>query len=136
MNLRGRFVTDADGRFEFSTVKPVGYPIPAGGPVGDLLRLQGRHNLRPAHIHFLIVKPGFKTQFAQVYSADDPNLETDAQFAVTRPLVGRYARGADGAWTLDQRFVVERGESRLPPPPISGKAAGERPTLEVLPRRG
>ena len=43
-------------------------PVPVNGPVGDLLRLQGRHNLRPAHIHFLIAKAGFKTQFAQVYS--------------------------------------------------------------------
>jgi catechol 1,2-dioxygenase len=87
MNLRGRFVTDAEGRFDFTTVKPAGYPVPVNGPVGDLLRLQGRHNLRPAHIHFLIAKAGFKTQFAQVYSDDDPNLDTDVQFAVTRPLV-------------------------------------------------
>jgi hydroxyquinol 1,2-dioxygenase len=132
MNLRG---TDADGRFEFRTVKPVGYPIPVNGPVGDLLRLQGRHNLRPAHIHFLIAKDGFKTQFAQLYADDDPNLETDVQFAVTRPLVGQFVAQADGSFLLQHRFVVARGESRLPRPPISGKAAGERPVPQVLPRR-
>ena len=134
MNLRGRFVTDARGRFEFRTVKPAGYPVPAAGPVGDLLRLQGRHNLRPAHIHFLIARPGFKTQFAQVYSADDPNLESDVQFAVTAPLVGRYVAENGGGWRLEQRFVLQAGESRLPLPPISGKAEGPRPMLEVLRR--
>jgi hydroxyquinol 1,2-dioxygenase len=135
MNLRGRFVTDAAGRFDFRTVKPAGYPVPVTGPVGDLLRLQGRHNLRPAHIHFLIAKAGFKTQFAQVYSADDPNLETDVQFAVMAPLIGRYVAQAAGGWLLEQRFVLQAGESRLPVPPISGKTDGSRPELEVLHRR-
>ena len=135
MNLRGRFVTDAAGRFEFRTVKPSGYPVPVDGPVGDLLRMQGRHNLRPAHIHFLILKAGFKTQFAQVYSADDPNLESDVQFAVTAPLIGRYVAQAAGGWLLEQRFVLQAGESRLPVPPIGGKAVGPRPRLEVLQRR-
>ena len=135
MNLRGRFVTDAAGRFELRTVKTAGYPVPANGPVGDLLRLQGRHNLRPAHIHFLIAKAGFKTQFAQVYSADDPNLETDVQFAVTASLVARYVAQTGGGWLVEQRFVLQAGESRLPVPPISGKAEGSRPRLEVLQRR-
>lgn len=135
MNLRGRFTTDATGRFELRTVKPSGYPVPVSGPVGDLLRIQGRHNLRPAHIHFLIAKPGFKTQFAQVYSSDDENLETDVVFAVTAPLVGRYVAQAEGGWLLTQRFVLQAGESRLPVPPISGKTDGPRPRLEVLQRR-
>jgi catechol 1,2-dioxygenase len=132
MNLRGRFVSNGEGRFEFRTVKPAGYPVPVSGPVGDLLRMQGRHNLRPAHVHFLIAKIGFKTQFAQVYSADDPNLESDVQFAVTASLVGRHVAQAEGGWLLEQRFVLQAGESRLPVPPISGRAEGQRPLLEVL----
>ena len=142
MNLRGLFVTDSDGRIAFRSIKPVGYPIPVSGPVGDLLRAQGRHNLRPAHIHFLIHKPGFKTQYSQVYSSDDPNLATDAQFAVTETLIGRYvlheneaAPGPDvnGPWySLDFTFTIELGEAKLPRPPITGKADGERPRREVL----
>ena len=31
INLRGKFTTDADGRFWFRTVKMVGYPIPTDG---------------------------------------------------------------------------------------------------------
>ncbi len=144
MNLRGHFMTDAQGRVCFRSVKPAGYPIPVRGPVGALLRAQGRHNLRPAHIHFMIHKPGYKTQYSQVYSSDDPNLETDVQFGVTQALIGRYvlhqeepAPDADvrGPWySLEHTFVIEPGEARLPRPPISGKAAGERPQLEILPR--
>jgi hydroxyquinol 1,2-dioxygenase len=145
MNLRGKFTTDAAGHVAFRSVKPAGYPIPLSGPVGALLRAQGRHNMRPAHIHFMISKPGLKTQFSQVYSSDDPNLETDVQFGVTRPLIGQYvlhsgeaAPAADvtGPWySLDHHFVIEPGESKLPRPPITGKAQGGRPQLAVLERR-
>jgi catechol 1,2-dioxygenase len=142
MNLRGRFVTDAEGHIAFRSVKPSGYPIPVGGPVGALLRAQGRHNLRPAHIHFLIYKHGFKTQCSQVYSSDDPNLDTDVQFAVTERLIGRYVLheseaapmpDVTGPWySLAFDFTIEPGEAKLPKPPITGKAAGERPRREVL----
>src|SRR6185437_2451126 len=67
MNLRGVFTTDPEGRFSFRSVKPAGYPIPIDGPVGDMLRAQGRHNMRPAHLHFLAYKDGFKTLISQIY---------------------------------------------------------------------
>jgi catechol 1,2-dioxygenase len=60
MNLRGKFVTDSEGRFWFSTVKMVGYPIPIDGVVGRMLNTQHRQPNRPAHLHALIFKPGFK----------------------------------------------------------------------------
>jgi hydroxyquinol 1,2-dioxygenase len=145
MNLRGKFSTDATGRIAFRSVKPAGYPIPIGGPVGALLTAQGRHNMRPAHIHFMIHKPGFKTQFSQVYSSDDPNLETDVQFGVTQALVGQYvlhdgepapADDVKGRWfSLDHHFVIEPGEATLPKPPITAKTSGDRPVLAVLERR-
>jgi protocatechuate 3,4-dioxygenase beta subunit len=127
MNLRGKFITDAQGHFGFRSVKPAGYPIPIDGPVGDLVRATGRHHYRPAHLHFLIFKPGFKTLISQIYVNDDERLETDAQFGVTRALVGNYVRhdgpapasDVTGEWySLDQTFVMEPGKSRLPKPPI------------------
>lgn len=127
MNLRGKFVTDKDGHFGFRSVKPAGYPIPIDGPVGDLLRAGKRHNYRPAHLHFLIVKEGYKTLISQIYVNDDDKLETDAQFGVTRALIGDYVRNegpapapdVKGEWySLEQTFVMERGKSRLPKPPI------------------
>jgi hydroxyquinol 1,2-dioxygenase len=144
MNLRGKFTTDKDGHLSFRSVKPAGYPIPVDGPVGDLIRVQGRHNMRPAHLHFLIYKPGFKTHISQVYVNDDKNLETDVQFGVTEALVGNYVRhdndkapapDVKGPWySLDYTFVMETGEAKLPRPPITAKAEGERPNLEVLER--
>lgn len=126
MNLRGKFTTDAKGYFGFRSVKPAGYPIPIDGPVGDLLGIAHRHNFRPAHLHFLILKEGFKTLISQIYTPDDPNLATDAQFGVTRALIGNYVRhdgpspaGEAGEWySLDQTFVMETGASKLPRAPI------------------
>lgn len=127
MNLRGKFTTDAAGRFGFRSVRPAGYPIPVDGPVGDLLRAAGRHNMRPAHLHFLIFKDGFKTLISQVYVKGDPHLDTDVQFGVTRALVGDYVRHDGGApaadvsgewYSFDQTFVMEPGVSKLPKPPI------------------
>ncbi len=123
MNLRGRFVTQADGSFSFRSVKPAGYPVPKDGPAGALLAAQGRHNMRPAHLHFLVFKPGFKTIASQVYDPEDPHLETDSQFGVTRALIGNYAKRADGSYALEFNFVVEPGEARRPIAPITGKAS-------------
>jgi len=144
MNLRGKFKTDANGLIHFRTVRPAGYPIPVDGPVGDFIRLQRRHNMRPAHLHFLIYKDGYKTHISQVYVNDDPNLETDVQFGVTRALVGNYIRhenerapAADvtGPWySLDFTFTIEAGIAKLPRPPITSKADGDRVQLEILKR--
>jgi len=145
MNLRGKFTTDKDGHISFRSVKPAGYPIPVDGPVGALLRKQGRHNMRPAHLHFLADKAGFKTLVSQVYAPDDPNLETDSQFGVTRHLIGDFVRQDSGTppapdvaapwYTLDYTFTMEPGQSRLPRPPITDKARGDRPQIERLRQR-
>jgi protocatechuate 3,4-dioxygenase beta subunit len=128
MNLRGKFTTDAAGHFSFRSVKPAGYPVPSDGPVGEMLRAQNRHPYRPAHIHFLGFKPGYKTLVTQVFVDDDEHLESDVVFEVTRALVGDYRRHDDGKppapgvrapwYTLSYRFVMESGEAILPKPPI------------------
>jgi len=127
-NLRGTFTTNAEGRFWFRSVKPAGYPVPTTGIVGQLLAAQNRHPFRPAHIHALIYKPGFKTVISQVYADDDPHLETDVQVGVTRALIGHFERhdeahphaaDAGSPWySLDYTYVMEKGEARLPIPPI------------------
>jgi catechol 1,2-dioxygenase len=144
MNLRGKFITDKDGRISFRSVKPAGYPIPIDGPVGELLRAAGRHNMRPSHLHFLVYKPGFKTLISQIYDPEDKNIETDCQFGVTRQLIANYVRhnepcqeapGVKAPWySLKHTFVMENGTARLPRPPISGKAKGERPQIPHLER--
>jgi catechol 1,2-dioxygenase len=127
-NLRGKFRTDVDGRFWFRSVKMVGYPIPADGVVGRLLRAQNRHPYRPAHLHALIYKPGFKVLISQVYDPHDSNLDTDTQFGVTEALIGDFQRYDEPHpsdpdvvppwYSLAYVYVMEPGEAVLPRPPI------------------
>jgi protocatechuate 3,4-dioxygenase beta subunit len=128
MNLRGQFRTDADGRYSFRSVRPAGYPVPMHGPSGDLLRAQRRSPFRPAHVHFMVSKPGFKTLITQVFVDDTRHLENDVTFSVTPGLIGRLKEHdtLDGApegftapWcSVVYDLVLARGESRLPTPPI------------------
>jgi catechol 1,2-dioxygenase len=128
MNLRGKFVTDQAGRFWFRTVKMAGYPIPTDTVVGRLLKAQNRHPFRPAHLHVLIFKEGYKTLISQVYAPDDPHLDTDVQFGVTRALIGDFRAhdephpadpGVETPWySLACTFTMEPGAARLPRPPI------------------
>jgi len=128
MNLRGKFVTDADGRFFFRSVMMVGYPIPTDGVVGRLLKSQGRHPYRPAHLHALVVKPGFKVLISQVYDPADPHLDSDVQFGVTKALIGDFVRHDEphptetnvaAPWySLDHVYRMDAGEAVLPRAPI------------------
>jgi catechol 1,2-dioxygenase len=128
MNLRGKFTTDADGRFAFRSVMMAGYPIPTNGVVGRLLKAQSRHPYRPAHLHALIFKPGFKVLISQVYDPADPHIDSDVQFGVTKALIGDFVSHAaphPGAadvvapwYSLDYVYRMEAGEAVLPRPPI------------------
>lgn len=127
MNLRGRLVSDAGGRFDYWTVKPAGYPIPIDGVVGELVKAQGRRHFRPAHLHALIHKPGYKTIASQIYPPDDPDLDRDCQFGVLPGLIGDFEThegpapkaGIASPWmSMDYTFVVEAGEAAWPRPPI------------------
>ena len=79
---------------------------------------------------------------SQVYDPDDKHINNDVQFGVTRHLIGGYVRhdepcasAADvkAPWySLKHTFVMESGTARLPKPPITGKAQGERPQIPHL----
>jgi catechol 1,2-dioxygenase/hydroxyquinol 1,2-dioxygenase len=79
-DYRGVFSTDADGLYVVRTVKPVGYSIPMDGPVGGMVKAQGRHGMRPAHIHFLVGAPGYRELVTALYLRDDPHLADDVVF--------------------------------------------------------
>lgn len=128
MNLRGKFTTDEKGDFWFRTVRMVGYPIPIDTVVGRLLAAQDRHPYRPAHLHALIFKTGFKTLVSQVYDPSDPHIDSDVQFGVTEATTGNYVchdephpedPSVKERWySLEYNYVMEPGESLLPRPPI------------------
>ncbi len=98
---RARFRADGSGKFWFRSVVPASYPIPDDGPVGDMLKLQGRHPFRPAHVHFMIGAPGCQTLVTHIFLAGDQYLDSDVVFGVKDSLIrsleqqepGRTARG-------------------------------------------
>jgi protocatechuate 3,4-dioxygenase beta subunit len=93
--LQGWARTDADGRYEFRTIRPA--PYPGNGP--------------PAHVHFYLSGAGYPRQEAEeLQFQDDAKVGADAaarsrregRFGGVRPI----ARDADGAWrcTFDMKL--------------------------------
>ena len=92
MHLRGKFRTDAEGRYLVRTVRPVHYPIPSDGPVGRMLRATGRHPWRPAHIHFVVSAESYEPVTTHIFDRGDEYLGSDAVFAVKDSLVCDFVR--------------------------------------------
>jgi catechol 1,2-dioxygenase len=106
-NNRGRFVTGADGKYSFRGIKPVSYPIPDDGPVGQMLGHLGRHPYRPAHMHYLVTAPGHQKVVTHTFVGEDPYLESDAVFGVKQTLVApfEHIRG-ETEWRSPFDFVL------------------------------
>jgi catechol 1,2-dioxygenase len=86
-NLRGKFRTNAEGKYHFYCLRPTAYSLPTDGPAGVMLNLMERHPMRPAHIHLMISQENYKPVTTQIFPKDDPYLTTDSVFAVKDDLV-------------------------------------------------
>ncbi|KAF2261725.1 aromatic compound dioxygenase [Lojkania enalia] len=95
MNLRGRFTTGKDGKYNFYCLRPVPYPIPYDGPAGKVLQALDRHPYRPAHIHFILTAPGYKPIVTQIFDRKSKYLEDDAVFAVKESLIVDFKPSKD-----------------------------------------
>jgi len=93
MDMRGTFHTDFEGRYCLRAVRPLSYSIPMDGPVGDLIRAQRRHGMRPAHTHFLISAPGYRELVTALYMGSDEYIDSDTVFGVTASLVTEPTSG-------------------------------------------
>jgi hydroxyquinol 1,2-dioxygenase len=102
---RGNMQSADDGRYWFWSVLPEAYPIPHDGPVGDLLTGAGRHPMRPAHIHFQISAPGYKTVTTHVFVDGDEYLDSDAVFGVKSSLIKGFEHHDAGTDTPDGRDI-------------------------------
>jgi hydroxyquinol 1,2-dioxygenase len=96
LRARGKIKTDAQGRYAFWTIKPVGYPIPTDGPVGKMLLNMGRHPYRPAHTHMIVTAPGHEPVTTHLFVEGDQYLESDAVFGVKDSLVEKFVRHEPG----------------------------------------
>jgi protocatechuate 3,4-dioxygenase beta subunit len=108
----GRCVSDAEGRYEFTTIKPGAYPW------------RNHPNAwRPAHIHLSLFGPSFLSRLVtQLYFPGDPLFAFDPIFnsipdpAARARLVARFDLEATQAeWALGYVFdIVLRGPAATP----------------------
>ncbi len=107
----GRTLTDADGRYRFTTVRPGAYPW------------GNHHNAwRPAHIHFSLFGAAFTQRLVtQMYFPDDPLFGQDPIFGVVpegarERLVSRFSLvDTVPQWALAYTFdIVLRGRDATP----------------------
>lgn len=87
---RAHMFTDENGAYSFWSLRPVPYPIPFDGPVGDLLRATQRNYFRPAHIHFMVSADGLRTLVTHVFTHDSEHLDDDAVFGVKQSLIKSF----------------------------------------------
>lgn len=109
-NNRGVFITGTDGRYWFEGIKPVSYPIPDDGPVGQLLAQLGRHPNRPAHMHFIISAEGYDRVTTHTFVEGDPYLQSDAVFGVKASLITGFEPVIDGStkWRSTYDFRLHK----------------------------
>src|SRR5829696_2779865 len=108
----GRCLTDAEGRYRFVTVKPGAYPW------------KNHHNAwRPAHIHFSLFGPAFRSRLiTQMYFPGDPLLEHDPIYQSVRDPKSRQRmistfdlETTEPEWALGYRFdIVLEGREATP----------------------
>ncbi len=118
-NLRGRFVTAADGSFAFRTVRPGGYALPDDGPVGRLARRLGLSLDRPAHLHFAVTAPGHHRLVTAIFDGSDSAINCDALSAVKPALIGTLRPEAAGH-SLDVALVLSPDATSKPNPSPKG----------------
>lgn len=105
MDWRAQFRTDDQGRYWFRATLPLGYTIPLDGPVGAMIRAQGRHGCRPAHTHFLIGAPGYRELVTAIYYGGDQYIGSDTVFGVSQSLIVEPKAGVPGTPFPDLRSI-------------------------------
>jgi len=85
--LRGKLITDTEGRFELRTIVPAPYTIPHDGPTGRMIAACGWHPWRPAHLHLLVSADGYESLTTQLFIDTSKYLDDDVASAVKDSLI-------------------------------------------------
>jgi len=109
-NNRRRIKLGKDGRYAFHSRQPSGYSVPPGGATDQLMQALGRHGNRPAHVHFFIEAPGYRTLTTQINFGDDPFAADDFAFGTREGLLPVPSRQGDSA-TIVFDFQLQRAVS-------------------------
>jgi protocatechuate 3,4-dioxygenase beta subunit len=98
--LHGAMRSDADGRYEYVTIRP------------------GHYDNNAAHVHYIVRAPGYKPRLLDLWFEDDPELltrrnagrpEIPVSFPQDVVAIRPVTRDADGTWrtTRDIEMVLE-----------------------------
>ncbi|MEM5317727.1 catechol 1,2-dioxygenase [Paraburkholderia sp. JHI869] len=115
-HLRATIRTDAEGRYSFRSIVPVGYSVPPAGKTQQLLDQLGRHGHRPAHIHFFVSAPNHRKLTTQINIDGDPHLWDDFAFATRDglvPEVERHSAGDGKPFGIEGEFALIDFDFRL-----------------------
>ncbi len=107
-NNRGVFRTGEDGAYSFIGIKPVSYPIPSDGPVGQMLTQLGRHFYRPAHMHYIVSAEGYQKVVTHIFVGGDEYIDSDTVFGVKTSLIAPFdaMHDANIRWRSTFDFVL------------------------------
>lgn len=97
-NNRRRIKLGPDGRYAFHSKMPNGYSVPPGGATDQLMQALGRHGNRPAHVHFFVEAPGYRSLTTQINFGDDPFAADDFAFGTREGLLPVPSRQGDSAY--------------------------------------
>jgi protocatechuate 3,4-dioxygenase beta subunit len=94
--LRGYMRTDAQGRYEYSTIKPAPYP----------------NNRIAAHIHYVVNAPGYQERIFEIVFEGDPNIDERMRADAAREGSGfsirSLTRDQQGVWRCAQDVKMRK----------------------------
>jgi catechol 1,2-dioxygenase len=123
-NNRRRIKLGDDGGYAFHSKMPRGYSCPPGGTCEALMHALGRKGDRPAHVHFFVEAPGYRTLTTQINFGDDPLAETDFAFGTREGLLPIPNRQGDRVH-VSFDFVLQKALAE------EDEAFSDRPRLHV-----
>ncbi|WP_411817215.1 dioxygenase [Hyphococcus sp. DH-69] len=109
-NNRRRIRLGKDGRYSFRSKMPSGYAVPPNGATDQLMKALGRHGNRPAHVHFFIEAPGYRTLTTQINFGDDPHAHDDFAFGTREGLLPIPDR-VGGSPEIHFDFTLQKAQS-------------------------